>query len=82
MIIDTLRGHMHITDVFGGASGTVFLSLFLSGLIFNLTFPWPGSNLVKFVVAVMITLAKKLKVHLHHTNRGEDAIDAEIAEVT
>lgn len=82
MIIDTLRGHMHIADVFGGATGTVFLSLFMSGLIFDLTFPWPGSNIVKFMIAVLVTLAKKLRLHLHHTNRREDAIDAEIAEVT
>lgn len=80
-ILGALMGHVGIGDIFGGANGAVFLSLFMTGLIFNLSFPYPGSNLVKLAIGVLITLAKKLKVRLSKGKETEQDIEKDLKDL-
>lgn len=63
-IIDALLGKFDLVDIFLSEAGIIMLTNFIIGLTVGLTFPYPGSDLVKFTFAIFYTLAKKLKIHL------------------
>jgi hypothetical protein len=53
------------------------LLLFATGAIAGLSFPWPGSNLIKFAIAVLTTLAKYFHKKL---SKGDDSDQFEKVE--
>ena len=68
-MFDALKGKASFASIFGGTSGAAFLTLFATGAIFKLSFPWPGTSAIKLTAAVLMTLAKKLKIKLQ---KGEE----------
>ena len=70
-IVDAVTGKLSLSAIFGGSSGLAFLSLFTTGLIFKLSFPYPGSNLIKLAFAIITTLGKKLKMKLKVQNKNK-----------
>ena len=74
MVFASLTGKATLTNVFGTSSGIKMLMLLATGIITGVSFPYVGTNLVKFTVAVLVTLAKMIKEKL---TKGND-----VAQVT
>ena len=74
MVFASLAGHATLSQVFGTPAGVKMLMLFVTGAVTGLTFPWGGSSLVKFSIAVVVTLAKMIKEKLH---KGNDEAELE-----
>lgn len=55
-----LAGKFKLSTLFAGAEGTKLLLLFATGAI-GLSFPWPGPSKIQFAVAIVQTLARKVK---------------------
>jgi hypothetical protein len=62
---DALKGNYDLTDIFTTPAGIEMLGLFATGALTSLSFPWP-SGPVKFAIAILTTLAKKLKKRLSY----------------
>ena len=61
-VLAALGGTLSLSKIFGGAEGIKLLMLFVTGAALGLSFPWPGSGSVKFISAILGTLATKLKI--------------------
>jgi len=59
-LLGALTGKMVLADIFAGKDGIKLLMLFTTGLL-GLSFPWPGPGTIKFVAAIVQTIAKKIK---------------------
>lgn len=57
-MLSALAGKFALMNIFGGASGAQLLTLFATGAILKLSFPWPGPTSIKFVSGVLTGLAK------------------------
>jgi hypothetical protein len=68
MVFASLTGHATLSDVFGTPAGTKMLMLFVTGAITGLGFPWGGSSLFKFSIAVIVSLAKLFKQKISKGN--------------
>ena len=68
-IFTALQGNFSLYEFFGTASGLRMLLLFASGALLGLSFPWPGTNMIKFGIAILTTLAKFFKRKL---SKGDD----------
>ena len=71
-----------LSQIFGTPSGMKMLTLFATGALFGLSFPWPGNNIIKFSVAVITTIAKFFKQHLSKGKESEETINKEIKAIT
>lgn len=69
IIFMALSGSYNLFEIFGTLSGIRMLMLFATGAIAGLSFPWPGSNLIKFGIAVLTTIGKALHKKL---TKGDD----------
>jgi hypothetical protein len=58
-----LSGKFSLANLFAGTSGTQLLLLFATGVI-GISFPWPGPASVKFIYAMIKSLADWAKVKL------------------
>jgi len=65
-----LQGNYSLSEFFGTPVGIRMLLLFVSGTLVGLTFPWPGNNIIKFGIAILVTLAKFFKKKL---GKGDDS---------
>jgi cytidyltransferase-like protein len=45
-------GTATLSDLFGGSQGAKFITLFATGKVMGLSFPYPGKNLAKFAVGI------------------------------
>ena len=59
-IFDALAGRLGISEIFFTADGIQLLILLGTGLL-GASFPWPGSNLIKFAAAIIMTIGKRIK---------------------
>jgi len=66
-MLSAMAGKFSLIDIFSGAKGASLLILFMTGLT-GLSFPWPGPNSVKFVVAVLGTIAYKTGKRMRSSN--------------
>ena len=62
--VNSLKGNYSLSDMFGGSEGVKLFSLFAAGAFLKITFPWPGTDLMKFAAAIIATLARKFRVRL------------------
>jgi hypothetical protein len=62
-----LSGKFSLANLFAGTSGTQLLLLFATGVI-GISFPWPGPASVKFIYAMIKSLADWAKVKLQKEN--------------
>lgn len=63
-IFNALSGNYSFIELFSGSSGIKLLTLFATGTILKISFPWPGPNNVKFMLAIVYTLADKIRQRL------------------
>ena len=78
-IIDAFLGKISLADIFGGVNGLAMITLLTTGLLFKLSFPWPGPSTIKFIFAIIFTLGKKLHMKIKQQNKNK--IEREIEEV-
>lgn len=71
--LKALGGHYSLHDLFASPAGTKMLTLFLSGAAVGLSFPWPGSSLIKFAVAIIMSLIRMYKKSIDKTDDSEVA---------
>jgi hypothetical protein len=71
---NALRGNFTLANIFGGTNGMILFSLFLSGVLLKISFPWPGTDVIQFTIAIVMTLAKKFRVKLRKQTQ-EDLIN-------
>ena len=69
VVFMAFSGNYSLYEFFGTASGLKMLLLFASGTLLGLSFPWPGTNMIKFGIAILTTLAKFFKKKL---SKGDD----------
>jgi len=69
IIFTAFNGSYNLFDIFGTPSGIRMLMLFATGAIAGLSFPWPGNNIIKFGIAVLITIGKYFHKKL---TKGDD----------
>lgn len=62
-VITALAGKFSLTQLFAGTDGIKLLLLFATGVI-GISFPWPGPTSVKFIFAVVKSLADWARVKL------------------
>lgn len=67
-VFQALTGNYSLHEFFGTPPGIRMLMLFATGAITGLSFPWPGSSMIKFGIAVLTTLAKYFKKRLSKGN--------------
>jgi hypothetical protein len=60
-VLAALSGSYTLADLFAGPEGTRLLLAFAVGVATGLSFPWPGPMTVHFAIAIVNTLAKKLR---------------------
>ena len=82
LVFLSLTGKTTLSQIFGTPSGMKMLTLFATGALFGLSFPWPGNNIIKFSVAVITTIAKFFKQHLSKGKESEETINKEIKAIT
>lgn len=70
LVFQCLTGTYSLAEIFTSKEGIRMLSLFALGMITKISFPYPGSNLIKFTIAVITTLAKSVKAKL---TKGDDS---------
>lgn len=63
-VLDALAGKMSLSTIFAGKEGIKLLTLFSTGMLTGLSFPWIGATSVQFVGGVIYSLAKKHKIKL------------------
>jgi len=66
----SLQGNYSLSEFFGTPQGIRVLLLLATGAITGLTFPWPGNNIIKFGIAILVTLAKFFRKKL---SKGDDS---------
>jgi hypothetical protein len=69
VVFQALGGSYSLFEFFGTNSGIRILLLFATGAFTGFSFPWPGSSLVEFTVAILVTLAKFFRKKL---SKGDD----------
>jgi GNAT superfamily N-acetyltransferase len=69
-LLAAMGGKFALADIFAGSKGAALLMLFFTGSV-GLTFPWPGPNKVKFILAILGTLAAKNKKRLRKASRPQ-----------
>jgi hypothetical protein len=76
-----LSGKFSLANLFAGTSGTQLLLLFATGVI-GISFPWPGPASVKFLYAMIKSLADwaKLKLQKEHIYMNGD-INMKLKEI-
>jgi len=62
-VLAALGGKFSLSQIFAGKDGMKLLLLFATGVI-GLTFPWPGPTSVKFITAVVQSIAMWAKMRL------------------
>lgn len=68
LVFLALTSKISLAKIFASPSGIKMLALFATGVLTGLTFPWPGSNLIKFGVAIIMTLGKYFKTKISKGN--------------
>lgn len=63
-VLDALAGNISLSSIFAGKEGIKLLTLFSTGMITGLSFPWIGATSVQFVGGVIYSLAKKHKIKM------------------
>jgi hypothetical protein len=67
-VLAALGGKFSLSQIFAGKDGMKLLLLFATGVI-GLSFPWPGPTSVKFLTAVVKSVAKWAKTKLTKENK-------------
>jgi hypothetical protein len=67
-VLAALGGKFSLSQIFAGKDGMKLLLLFATGVI-GLSFPWPGPTSVKFLTAVVQSVAKWAKTKLTKENK-------------
>jgi hypothetical protein len=67
-VLAALGGKFSLSQIFAGKDGMKLLLLFATGVI-GLSFPWPGPTSVKFLTAVIQSVAKWAKTKLTKENK-------------
>jgi hypothetical protein len=62
-VLAALGGKFSLSQIFAGKDGMKLLLLFATGVI-GLSFPWPGPTSVKFLTAVVKSIAQWAKIKL------------------
>jgi hypothetical protein len=62
-VLAALGGKFSLTQIFAGKDGMKLLLLFATGVI-GLSFPWPGPTSIKFLTAVIKSIAEWAKMRL------------------
>jgi hypothetical protein len=68
-VVAALAGKFSLTQIFAGKDGMKLLLLFATGVI-GLSFPWPGPTSVKFLTAVIQSVAKWAKMKIKTENHN------------
>lgn len=63
-VLDALAGKATISSIFAGKEGIKLITLFSTGIIAGLSFPWVGATSIHFVGGVIYSLAKKHKIKM------------------
>lgn len=63
-VVAALGGSFSLASLFAGPEGTRLLIALAVGAGLKLTFPWPGPNTIKFVVAMIVAIAKSRGIRL------------------
>lgn len=63
-VLDALAGKITLSSIFAGKEGIKLLTLFATGIITGMSFPWPGAKSVQFIGGVLTSLAKKHKIKI------------------
>jgi len=61
-ILNSLSGKFSLAKIFASAGGVKLLTLFATGSLLGLTFPWPGPATIKFISAIIGTLLYKVGI--------------------
>ena len=61
-VIEALAGNFSIASIFAGPEGIKLLTLFATGMLFGLSFPWIGATSVHMIGGVLTALNNKFKV--------------------
>lgn len=72
LVFQCLLGTYSLSEIFASKEGIRMLSLLALGMVTKISFPYPSTNLVKFIVAVLMTLAKTIKIRLSKGNDIEE----------
>ena len=72
-----LAGNYNLADIFATPAGVKMLTLFATGALTGLSFPWPGSSLAKLGFAILITIGKYFKIKI---SKGKNS-DKDLAVV-
>jgi hypothetical protein len=67
-VLAALGGKFSLSQIFAGKDGMKLLLLFATGVI-GLSFPWPGPTSVKFLIAVVKSIAQWAKTKLTKENK-------------
>lgn len=70
LVFQCMAGTYSLSEIFTSKEGIRMLSLFALGMVTKISFPYPGSNLIKFAIAVLSTLGKAVKAKL---TKGDDS---------
>jgi hypothetical protein len=63
-VMAALGGTYSLSDIFAGRDGSKLLMTLALGGLTGLTFPWPVASSIGFAIAVIRTLAKKLRMRI------------------
>ena len=63
-VLSALAGNVTLSNIFAGKDGIKLLTLFSTGIITGLSFPWVGATSVHFIGGVIYSLAKKHKIKM------------------
>lgn len=78
-VYSALSGKYTLSTLFAGTSGTKLLMLFATGMI-GLSFPWPGPTSVKFIYAMIKSLADWAKTKLQKEGKLKSVNTSKVNE--
>jgi len=71
-ILNALAGKFALADLFGGPGGMTLLLAIAIGMSTGASFPWPSPASIKFISAIIGTLAIKLGKRLKKTRENPE----------
>ena len=63
-MLNALSGNVTLSSIFAGKEGIKLMTLFTTGILTGLSFPWVGATSIQFIGGVIYSLAKKHKIKM------------------